>query len=137
MCRVAAWPQQQTRRLLQSTSRVATSHPPIQPQQVQLQWIFCGLPSDGEEAGSTKYQLRNHIKVWGEIYVFIAGCDMKIFFVEGTLFCSAYHRLVPGEQDIFCDDLNYQVCADFHMPLQNEHITHTHYNTTLHIEGRW
>ena len=53
-------------------------------------------------------------KGMGKIYIFIAGCDMKIFLVEGTLFCSAYHRLVPGEQDIFCDELNYQVCADFH-----------------------
>ena len=131
-CRLAAaadpeiTPEHQSCRHLASTNPPATSTVRITgPGHSQARWIFCGLPSDGEEAGSTKYQLRNHTKVWGEIYVFIAGCDMKIFFVEGTLFCSAYHRLVPGEQDIFCDDLNYQVCADFHMPLQNEHITHT------------
>ena len=42
------------------------AQPLINQQQVQLQWIFCGLPSDGEEAGSIKYQLRNHRKVWGK-----------------------------------------------------------------------
>ena len=27
----------------------------------------------------------------------------------GSTYCTAYHRLVTGEQEIFCDQINYQV----------------------------
>ena len=72
-CRLAAaadpeiTPEHQSCRHLASTNPPATSTVRITgPGHSQARWIFCGLPSDGEEAGSTKYQLRNHIKVWGK-----------------------------------------------------------------------
>ena len=30
-------------------------------------------------------------------------------YIPGPTYCTAYHRLVTGEQEIFCDELNYQV----------------------------
>ena len=30
-------------------------------------------------------------------------------YIAGPTYCTAYHRLVTGEQEIFCDELNYQV----------------------------
>ena len=29
--------------------------------------------------------------------------------ILGATYCTAYHRLVTGEQEVFCDELTYQV----------------------------